>query len=1151
MGTERQLRQSFNKQNPCPYCGGTSGCRPALNYGILCMRTLPGEPIREGWIRTKALDNGMGSLLVQTSEVVDRFDKQIYDKSKKSGMSEADRACNYQQIRKRMPPLSPLQLEELHTRGLTDKEINTLGFLNWNTRTPVCVSPDTPGVNERGIGLIGASGIGIPAFDYKGRMLGGQILADKRIADKGADKLDLRTKYFFISSRSSYYQGSQNRPGPALNSGEIPIFQFASFKVTRSERDIVVFCEGGLKAAIIAAYFWRHGHHNVVVVGLHGNIFQPIQAKTLITEIYKPKEVYLLPDAGAVVNTSNIPLHNSQIIKHLTKWGYPPKIGWWGQTKKMFQNAPTNNDFDDRVRDNPDVDPFELFECISHEQFYNLHSAEAKRRIDPEYTPRPILRKRTASEIKQMRAAAKKSQANLQGNSPPSIPCQDGLSSNWSDSESGLTGDLPIEFDAEDRISVYSNPDAPRFIQVKTGLGLGKSHTAGQLEPTHFEHLAADLESTKPTQIAYLTNDPLNVTTGTLRNKPVARGRDNGRKQEIVDGEIQWRRASKDEPAQIAANCVRTDLITMLQSYDISTKADTVCSGCPAREQCFAGGTPINYQAERRESLSAPFYVAHPSTLPEEPDQPTVLILDEAQQLLAPIDHHYSLSRLADDFAKLIQLYWHDADKKPIIQQCRDVIEELINYLRENKSKYGVSHAELYPFIQKLPLLTERQIEDLEVKNIDALKADKEFQPKNKVDRKDFRNIKNGEYYQEVIEEAIKTNNVLPWLFYLLRARAGHNIQVVIGANQVMTITHPNYRLINYLNSENVIRVLLLDATADPQYFRDLLQAEVQCVAERSYKRPAEVDVYQVINLGINGKTASPIRLDKITRVKRGIKFLHSGKHVGEITYKDRAHDNQLIHHRDSRGRNILKDADVLIIDGIAAPNLAAAAVQYGLLHNTVVDISKTVVREFVYNTKNPEENGGWTRGLLQTEDPGFAEFYNGLIQTEIEQEIGRLRGNIRSGEKLDVYFLSEYPIDMAVEVVDAEPFLDIATKEDKIEDCIKNFARNDLEITLTSIAEDIEFTEAEVAKTEAWKRHEAIEVTVQLERLSRLGYELSEEELVDIEENPQNLPAVEERIYVQHDALSAQEVDFYQQTCPQQVGWSEKPINLLEKPPP
>ena len=557
--------EHFNKKNPCPVCGGTSGCKEARDTGIMCFRIQENDPVPDGWKRTHTLSRGMGSILVpldaDNPPILPPRSQPKFEKTHYVGLSPTDRHCQYTSLIKLLPDLNRQQIQELADRGLTKAEIQSIGFFPWSAQAKTHrMSPLLPGVRADGCGLMGASGIVIPAKDCRNQIIAGQILPTNK-------KL---SKYTWLSSRNSRQDPDvyNSRPGPSLENGELPLFHVRHPDTWGGQVKEIWLCEGGLKPYIAASVLWRNPDNRAIAfIGAAGNQFGLEQLQHTLKQ-WEPERVVLAPDAGAVMNAYNIPGFNFRVLDALKEWGYDPEIAWWGQTHKT-----DSHDIDDLLVANPSA--LEGIEFIDTEAFFALHPVAMQKKLRPGASNHPE------------QYEAVKSSGHYQAG------------------QNLLEGDIQY-FEAHERTNYYRQTYSSKFIQDKTGTGLGKSYAAGNMEP---EELDAE-------QLIYVTNDPINPTTEPLELLPAIRGRDNGRKATIVNDVVEWRRGDPGDGRGLSANCARTDLAALLPKLGIEANSDHLCKGCMHRGTCAGSSSGYSYLFQKKRATSAPHYIAHPNSLP-------------------------------------------------------------------------------------------------------------------------------------------------------------------------------------------------------------------------------------------------------------------------------------------------------------------------------------------------------------------------------------------------------------------------------------------------------------------------------------------------------------------------------------------------------
>jgi hypothetical protein len=75
-----------------------------------------------------------------------------------------------------------------------------------------------------------------------------------------------------------------------------------------------------------------------------------------------------------------------------------------------------------------------------------------------------------------------------------------------------------------------------------------------------------------------------------------------------------------------------------------------------------------------------------------------------------------------------------------------------------------------------------------------------------------------------------------------------------------------------------------------------------------------------------------------------------------------------------------------------------------------------------------------WCKNVRESKDTAFSEYYYQRTLNEIEQGIGRLRGNRRAGEELEVLVLNEFPLDRDCEVFDIWDWLESRVENRPVE---------------------------------------------------------------------------------------------------------------------
>ncbi len=183
---------------------------------------------------------------------------------------------------------------------------------------------------------------------------------------------------------------------------------------------------------------------------------------------------------------------------------------------------------------------------------------------------------------------------------------------------------LPKSYKKSERLDVWAFCHQ-KFTADSSQTGSGKSFDSGRAKPVDFN----------AEKIIYITNEPRNVTTETLKDGwAVSEGRHDGLVQD-QHGKI--RRAKGDEGEKIVspANCMRTETISALSKKNVqgANSAELICGGCPQYGLCKSGvrskNVPTGYLGARASALASDKIIIHPSSLPspEHFDYSSVVLL--------------------------------------------------------------------------------------------------------------------------------------------------------------------------------------------------------------------------------------------------------------------------------------------------------------------------------------------------------------------------------------------------------------------------------------------------------------------------------------------------------------------------------------------
>lgn len=913
---------------------------------------------------------------------------------------------------------SQLELSAQHTpilleRGLTLAEIKQAGFWSWEPGKRVMgVTSQLAGIDSRGDRLVGCRGIFMPAHDPNGHITGAQLKTDSGRPGK----------YIWLSSSKEDNTGN----GPHLPNGELPLFVWKHPET--SQISLVILCEGGLKSAITAFLLWRLGFTDIAVIGTATGGFYGSDTLKAYLEQLCPQRVALAPDAGAINNTSNIPAANRQTIKLCQAWGYPVDVLWWDQTHKT-----KHLDIDELLV----ADRWGEVQAITPDDFFKLHPLAIREKLE---------------NHKPQRAGLHRSDFPVANPHPTK------------------RDRTPVEYQSGERRQTWIEKvqSGDRFILDGSGMGLGKSHDAGLLQPSDFE----------VKQLIFVTNDPRNVTTETLSDWIVNQGRHGGLVE--VPGPnstTQIRRAKKGETLDIKPNCDRSQLAEILPARNVEATGAQICPGCKHRKTCKLGTGEFNYLFERQTALSEERFVSHIDSLdgrafPGDGDNPgVVLVMDEAS---------------GQKFVKSFKVPWSDIDRTQADLRLNYPteamqLEPLLNALRSSRGHIPlttIDHLEVVKLLPQLPNLSDEDMQRISRQELEFLASDQvidQYGFAAGTRLSDFPRDVQRRFRQDARQLADQAEQAitLRWLPEFWQALKGNGrLRLTLEGLQ---ISHIDTHRLEVLTHPAVKAVILLDGTEPPAYFERWLGAPVSYICQTDPELVAEVEVVQVTGLGVMGFNRGERQEEKSKAVVDALRTIDLGALV--INAQEYARDGDGYWFKDSRGRNDFANANTLILVGSPFPSLGAVVDEYALMMGVHPD-TKGVLRSYTIDATNISPGGPWwVRSLNELADSSAAAFYRHRVQAELDQAIGRLRFNRRPGEKLTVYLISDYPLDRPVRLVEASALAPEATSkaiatDQRIEQAIAQLKKLG-DVTLKATAKLAQVSLSRVSRSKAWKSYQ------------------------------------------------------------------------------
>jgi hypothetical protein len=665
--------------------------------------------------------------------------------------------------------------------------------------------------------------------------------------------------------------------------------------------------------------------HGINAIGAAGGHFSGSvsQIKEAI-EAYR--EVILSPDAGDI-NNPQVMLRWSREIKFLESLGKPILIGWWGQETK------NDDDIDE-------LDNIESIEFFSPSQFLAMGKSE----------PLPFW-----EQIKRLAARDRKK---------PKKP---------------VPSPLPTKreakiYDRSERLSLWKEG---KYILDTSPTGSGKSYDAGTLTP----------DMLGVTDIFYVTNDPRNVTTPTLKEWTMLEGRHAGLyRNELGEVRTRKRKDSLDryQEKSLRANCARPYTHAALANQNIPNglESATICQGCQFLELCRSGKGDYDYLNKRAIALESKRLIAHPSSLPLpkslDPENGfdygnTALIFEESE-LSANTTKKVTVS-VKDVKDTIEALAENDTDLflrlKPLLIEIKKLLSE------KQPNRYGIdgkslkaSLLGLIPSDIDLNQLKQALTPDLSfldpISEMGESIADMPIAVRRAFSESD-RNLS-----EKAENEALK--QWLPEFIDSLRGKGYLSLN-----HGVLSVSFRDERLQAIINE--AAKVIFLSATELIENLEARSGLEIEAISTGG-SLPSNIDFLQVTDLGRNG-------INRGEGQKRRTKAIldhyreNDPDNTAAIRFKSHCADDDdqtsLRHFVNSQGTNAIAGVPRLIIDGLPCPNL------------------ESLRHDYVITTGNDPDG----------ED--FDRYVHHRILSIIKQEIGRLRANLYPDRIFEVVLLTDY----------------------------------------------------------------------------------------------------------------------------------------------
>ncbi|MGI2907952.1 hypothetical protein [Tolypothrix sp. VBCCA 56010] len=1019
--TKSTAKSSHNKGftptrafNPCQICSDTSGkCRETESV-LLCMNITDAHSATNSFKFIGLTKDGLWGKFVkddgqnftqqqreqwQQEQKLQKLSRLKAEQQRRSGsLSESDRNKEISLVLSQLS-LLPEHKTDLQHRGLTDEQIAALKFCSveqWQ-KLESEVSYKLAGISIHGKSLITQAGYICPIRNPQGLITGWQLRADNA-SDGG--------KYKWASSRTRKrtYGASSHLPN-----GELPINYCRPLNQLQSQ--YIGLTEGILKPQITAI------KRNQIVLGAAAGNFagSPATFKSYLEhasyELGNTKDVILYVDAGAIANP-NVMNQYRRTYKLVTKIGYNCVVAWWGQYSK------TDCDIDELSADvEVALITFSQFEEIARSSNRDERLTQWIKDLFGKLAKKADKQMRRFSHRKkEVLVEADEIKARIVASSLPQAI--DYIPGSLPTPEQYKQLNCPkIRYKREERLQFWEETQTAGWQHVldNSAPGLGKSHEAGCAKPDNF-----GIE-----KLFYLSADHRNPTTMTVeQNYTDLTVRHNGlkldfsRKTPLGQDFQVW--ANSNEKPDTQGNCFRADLFAALRSKNIPNiegRESPICATCHLASACQSTSGPgFGFRSLRRDALSQLCVRAHPDSLPktDEFDYNTVgAFWDETSTLLkATKNLTFELKDFEHQMGEL-------ENKLPSVHAALRPLRVILrNLLKEEilpTSRHGFDDADIRALLPNKPENLADMINQIET----ALVPDLNFlESADGIDVKSVEKEYRAAAYtaslimrQQNYRIADKGINsvALNWLVPFLKVwnRERGSLRCEYGKLTVHTRNDRHSELANAFKFN-----IYLDATLTTKLLAVKLGVNQQdiLVAEETPPSYSNLQIIQVAGLGKLGKVRSESLTKRVNALKAELTSRHqdeSESKIAFIDWKAQATNDEGYHFRDGRGINRFQDKSALVSIGVPYPNIGRLQAEFQTLTGCYVSLENSNFTEESCSdlefAPNPD-----IQSAIQKQ---FQLFVSEHVQSEIIQEVGRLRSHKRPTEQLTYYFVGDYDL--------------------------------------------------------------------------------------------------------------------------------------------
>lgn len=714
------------------------------------------------------------------------------------------------------------------------------------------------------------------------------------------------------------------------------------------EGKAVGLCEGILKPVVAAT---RHG---ITLIGAAGGNFasSPQQLIETLTAL-SPDIVTIYPDGGSFTNRQvfQTTLKTIDLIKGA---GFKIQIADWGHLLDKYA---------------PDVDELSGLEGLAYLQPDEFRYLTLESYLDKIAVRRKMFKAIAQSDlsiasygIPSIFEAAVKQQVTDKKKFKLLLPAKvtaTGL---------GAVGSGRAAHEAKDGNDVLqATREAGRlgyrnvFWHLPTGFG--KSHIAGRSTANSLVYASDD----KPLRLLYLTQSPRNPTVASLEDNfvefPV---RNQGFHEDPVRKTPSGRPFRTHPKAGYrpagSGNCHWSDKFVALRELNNDAP---LCRKCPFFSKCKQeSGEGYGYLHEAKEAATATQIRMHPSAVPDSLiDDHTVVFVDEYAQTL--------------DFVKTTQVNSNDVDA------IRNLIEALCPELSTSIRKHL---SDLSFLISGLSVLPRFGMDTQAIKTqLGALDENVAAQLEilqgklNTWHDQENEAVLRTKYLSELMRSLLTKNWVVQYLSIYLGLVPGS----LHLSRESLLVSTRNDRLLDLLS--NAKMVIFADATGHSQDLAMKLGVSANEIATITAEgsEQSSLKVVHIAGAGSMSKYRKSYEDKKRDLIWTTLCTEYGADNMGAIDFSTKAKHDWLRHFVDARGSNAYAHKKAVVAFGCPTPSLSGLQTEMQVYTGREID-------------------------LTDSADIEFKQFVGLRTSAELIQEIGRLRANRRSDEKLTFYFVGE-----------------------------------------------------------------------------------------------------------------------------------------------